>query len=511
MKRNFASILTSAVITASLLAFPAVSASAEGEVYGTMRIPYVEFFKAEFDGATNAETEVDAVSSATTGKWKMNQTGAVGEDGKWAAGGLAAGTYFEEGENGSGKILGVVYPVKVSPDDVAFLTEHYGFTQLTAAPTAYKEITVSDGKISAGKLMDTDGVQNIGGDVKVQTQTNYGDYQLEIANYPQDADVYGALVKTSDGKIYAMRALENLWRPKGEIAWSVGYVTETHGNNIDNPDYYATNGATVKEVTFITLDGYRTVETDSYLPVLFTKEVKVENGAAGNGSVTFDNSGFPTDFQQSGAVADGFTVDGNTVTYTCAQPGSYKLIISDTAGKYGEVRGNFILSSADIPVKYQDGKLVPADGFSDADAANYLKNITAVTVGDKTYKIGKRGATVIDSSTGAVLFDAKAQDTPVFDGSGSYTITVTATGYTNDYTFTTAQESSNSEPSSSSAASSSSQSTSSSSSRSSSASSSQTSSTASPKTGEGSVLPIAAASAVIAGIGAAVLCYKKKQ
>lgn len=272
MQKNITCIMTSAVMTAAMLAVPAVSASAADEVYGTMRIPYAEFFKAEFEGAANADTEVDAVSSATTGKWKMNQTGAVGDDGKWAAGGLAAGTYSEEGENGSGKILGVVYPVKVSADDVAFLTEKYSFTKLDSEPAAYKEITVTDGAIAAGKLVDTDGVRNIGGEVQVQTQTKYGDYQLEVANYPQDADVYGALVKTSDGKVYAMRALENLWRPKGEIAWSVGYVTETHGNNIDNPDYYDTNGATVKEVTFLTLDGYRTVETDSYLPVLFTKD-----------------------------------------------------------------------------------------------------------------------------------------------------------------------------------------------------------------------------------------------
>ena len=513
MKKRITGILTSSAMTAAVMAASGVVASAEGEVYGTLQIPYATFFQAEFEGAGNAAAEVDAVSSATTGKWKMNQTGAIGEDGKWTPGGLAAGTYCEEGENGGGKILGVVYPVKVAQEDVAFLTEHYQFTPLDAQPAAYKEITVTDGKITAGKLVDTDGAQNISGEVKVQTQTNYGDYQLDVANYPQDADVYGAIVKTADGNMYGMRALENLWRPKGEIAWSVGYVTQTHGNNIDNPDYHPTNGATVTEVTFITLDGYRTVETNQYLPVLFTAGVSVENGKSGDGSVTFDNSIFPADFQQSGAVADGFTVSGNMVSYTGAQPGSYTLTVSDTSGKYGDVRGNFKLETADIPVKYQDGKLVAADGFTDADAANYLKNITTVKVGEKSYNTGRRGTTVIDGSTGEVLFDAKAQDTPVFDGSGNYTVTVTATGYTSDYTFTTVQESDSSASSSESSGGSSSSSSSKSLSRSSNggtSSSAQNGNVGSPKTAEGSVLPIAAATAACAGIAAVVLCLKKK-
>ena len=71
-----------AALTAA--AFPVTAASAK-KIYGTMNIPYADFYAAEIDSAY----EVDAVSSATRArdenskaKWQMNQEG-----------GLVAGTY----------------------------------------------------------------------------------------------------------------------------------------------------------------------------------------------------------------------------------------------------------------------------------------------------------------------------------------------------------------------------------------------------------------------------------
>ena len=438
MMKKLTTVLTAAAMTAAAVSAVPFTASAADTVYGTMQIPYADFFKAEFADAANADVEVDAVSSATANKWSGNAVGSVDADGNWQQGGLAAGTYCEANEAGGGTILGVVYPVAISADDQAFLTENYGFTPLETAPTAYKEVTVTDGVVSFGKLVDTDGAQNVGGNVTLQTQTNYGDYQITVENYPQDADTYAAIVKTSDGNYYAMRALENIWR-RGEYAWSVGYVTQTHGNNIDNADYYGTNGATITEIDIITLDGYRVVDGLSlYLPVIFTNGVTVESGAAGTGSVTYDTSAFPADFQQSASVADGFSAANGTISYEGAQPGSYQLTVNDASGKYADVRGSFTLSTADIPVQYADGKLVPADGFTEADAANFLKNITSVKVGETAYRTGRRGTTVIDPTSGEVLFDAKSGDTAVFDGSGTYSLSVTATGYSTTYDFTIA-------------------------------------------------------------------------
>ena len=157
MKKNL--IMSLAACAAVASAAVPFSASAADTVYGTMNIPYADFYAAEFEGSTNS-FEVDAVSSSTPNKWSANTTGSV-VDGEWKAGGLSAGTF----NDGNGTILGVTYPVAVSSDDVAFLTENYGFTALSEAPAAYKEVSVADGKISVSKLVDNDGAVEVGGGI----------------------------------------------------------------------------------------------------------------------------------------------------------------------------------------------------------------------------------------------------------------------------------------------------------------------------------------------------------
>jgi hypothetical protein len=427
MKKR-ASILTAAVLTAAL-AVPFSTSAEETLIYGTMNIPYADFYAAELQ---NNDVPVDAVSSATTSKWKANQTGSLDAEGKWTAGGLAAGTY----NDGEGAILGVTYPVAVSQADLEKIPESYAFTQLSEAPKAYKPVTVQDGVISFGKIEDTDGTDTIESDVTLSVTAWMGDYELTVANSPQDCDLYGVIVTTSDGKQYGLRSLENIWR-RGEIAWTTGVkLKESHGNTL-NPNHYADmQGKTVSEITYLTLDGYKTVGgLNIYLPLKTVESLTVESGKSGNGSVTFDNSVLPAAYVQSGKVAEGFTVDGGTITYENAAPGSYTLTMSDNSGMYADVTGTFTLTTVDVPVQFADGKLTAADGFADADAANFIKNINAVQIDENTYKTGHHGVTIIDSATGAVKWDAVANKEPVFTAGETYTLTVSATGYENTFTF----------------------------------------------------------------------------
>ena len=251
-------LISAAAILAVAVAMPFSASAADDVVYGTMNIPYTDFYAAEMGESAG---EVDAVTSATKKKVLMN-----GEDQ------MFAGTY----NNGTDTMLGVVYPVAITQAELDALGENnYGFTKLDAAPEAYKNVTVKDGKASFSAVQDAaPETLNLG--VKLSTETGYGDYLIDLTDQPEgfDTKYSGALLKTADGKAYAFRHLENIWR--GEIAWSSGIKTqEVHGNQLKYEMYTGLMGSTVKEIVLITKKGYITVNTDTYIPVKFAGTLTV--------------------------------------------------------------------------------------------------------------------------------------------------------------------------------------------------------------------------------------------
>ena len=132
-----------AAICLSSVPFSASAAETGDYVYGTMNIPYADFYKGEFKNSPNAY-DVDAVSSATSGKWKMN------EEGK-----LVEGTFNEANAEGEGgKILGVTYPVAVKKDDLSAVSGKMNFTETSDVPAAYKVVSVDNGAISFSEVKD---------------------------------------------------------------------------------------------------------------------------------------------------------------------------------------------------------------------------------------------------------------------------------------------------------------------------------------------------------------------
>ena len=363
------SIISAAVCTITLTAVPFSVSAAEEKVYGTMNIPYADFYKAEIEDAY----EVDAVSSATTkGKWGMNGKGEIVE-----------GTY----NDGNGTIFGVNFPVEVSAADVDTLKEKYGFTALDSKPAAYKEVTVSDGALSVSKLVDTNGEQIVDGSATVSTNSYYGDYQIKVTGYPENTVLYGVIINTKENDHYAMRHLENIWR-NGSYAWSAGIKTvEYHGNHVSYEDYASSMGKTVTSVTFITLDGYTTVNVgEQYLPIRFAGEVKADDALAGTGKTALSITGFPEDYKKVITADEGLSVSETEISYTDAKPGKYNVNVADENGKYAPMPAQFILSTNDIPVKFADGRLTAADGFTDDDKANFMKNLATVDVNDTSYR-----------------------------------------------------------------------------------------------------------------------------
>lgn len=412
------SIISAAVCTLSLTAVP-LSASADSEkVYGTMSIPYAEFYKAEIEDAYT----VDAVSSATTkGKWGMNGKGEIVE-----------GTY----NDGNGTILGVNFPVEVSSDDVDALKEKYGFVPLDSKPAAYKEVSLSGDTLNVSKLVDTNGEQTVDGSATVSTNSYYGDYQIKVTGYPENTVLYGVIINTKEDDHYAMRHLENIWR-SGSYAWSAGIKTvEYHGNHVKYENYESSKGKTVTSVTFITLDGYTTVNVgEQYLPIRFAGEAKAEDASAGTGSTPLSLAGFPDDYKKVITADEGLTATETEVSYTDAKPGKYTVNVTDENGKYAPMTAQFLLTTDDIPVKFADGKLTKADGFTDDDAANFLKNLATVEINDTSYRATGSKAIKLFNEDGSINFDTTVSDAKVFDSNGTYTVVLNSTGYNAPYRF----------------------------------------------------------------------------
>ena len=119
-------------------------------------------------------------------------------------------------------------------------------------------------------------------------------------------------------------------------------------------------------------------------------------------------------------------------------PGSYTITVSDKSGVYAPISTSVILTTDAMPAAYdaEKGAVVAAKGASADDLAAYLKNVSKVTVNDTAYNAtGKHGVKIIDPTTGEIQADAETRDGAVFAKSGTYKLTVEATGYTTPLTF----------------------------------------------------------------------------
>lgn len=405
--------------------------------YVTMNVPYDDFYKAE--GVT-AVDGVDAVTSATMKKSRMNtETG------------LTAGTYYKTADDEkSDSIRGVVCTVRVAKSDLAklnaSLTEHddYYYTTLNSVPENYKELTINkDGSYSFGKTtaaVDTETLKDT--TVTFKTSSKYGDYQMKFSTNVLEkiGRAYGATVTTTDGTSYAMRSLENVWNGKNlELAWSVGFTTTAHGNPLVSDDYVSMMGKTIKSVAFYTVDGkIYSLDCEQYVPVKFaTDNFKVENALTDSGSTSVEMKDFPKDYQAEYKVTDakgneleGASVKDGKISWTgTAAAGNYTLTVSDKSGKYASFTTTFELQTDAVVATYdaENGKLVKTKDATDEQFANYLSNITSVTVGDTNYKATGKGAVKIINSKGFI--DLTTSPFTGMKAGDTYKISVKATGY----------------------------------------------------------------------------------
>ena len=429
-----------------------VKATVSTGVYVLMNIPYDKFYAAEGDD------DVDAVTSATKQKTRNS--------------GLTAGSYHVNSDGTD--ITGVVYPVKVSDisalekykkitdeskvditvsgkggeqtktyegKDALFESASYSYYILSEAPSYYKEATVNeDGTLSFGKVegAEVQKLSNVTADFR--TSSKYGDYQMNLSGLPDDiTTVYGVVVGTKEGSNYGMRHLENIWRIS-ELAWSTGFVTTAHGNQLQYKDYVPMMGQTINKITYYTNAGIYEIPVDIKVPVKFNGSVEVKDGKASEGSVSATVEGLPKDYAAEYSV-DGLSdvkFENGKLTFAAKQArgGRYTLNVSDKSEKYASLTAGFVLSSEVTPIAYDSDKeaLVAADGYTADDVNVYVKNIKSVSVDGKDYNATGRGSVTIINADGTINTAAKpfadAKDGQKFE------IKVISEGYDNNYEFT---------------------------------------------------------------------------
>lgn len=415
--------------------------------YVLMNIPYDQFYAAD----VNNSVKVDAFTSATKNKVRTA--------------GLAGGSYHVD--NTGNEITGVTFPVKVGEGvdlskykkitdessvditvtnrgqtstatytgkDALFESASYSYYTLRETPKYYKEVTLNaDGSLSFGKTQGT--AQKVSGVTpELTTQTSYGDYQLKLDGlentiFQSGTQVYGVIISTKEGNDYGMRHLENIWRVT-ELAWCTGFTSAVHNCPTSSAHYVNMMGQHINKVTYYTSQGIYEIPVDNlYVPKKAGQTVKVADAKVSAGEAEITVSNLPTDFSPEYKIDRlDFSVENGKIVFKNAKKGKYTLTVSDKNNNYAEMTTTFILSADSAPASYNNDNENPAitknADASDEEFADYIKNITSVSVNGKSYAASGRGAVKVINEDGSLKTDA----TPFAEGD-TFEIAVTSTGY----------------------------------------------------------------------------------
>ncbi len=277
--------------------------------YVLMNIPYNAFYAAE-KGDNDTAAQVDAVSSATKSKPLSS---------------LAANSYHNNSDGSD--ISGIIYPVYV-PDlsalhgykqvkdsdtltitvtlrgkettttykgkDTLFGAPDYSYYALSAEPTSYKALTVSNGTFSFGKATAIATAAS-GASVTLTTNGRHAYYAMKVAGLAEDiaSNVSAVTLHTTDGNVYGLRHVVGIWRG-AELGFGVD--SGLQGKTIDTITYYLNDGT------------IQTIGTNLKIPKStknVTATVKSALNTAREAVVTVEN--LPEDFDAQYAVASGST------------------------------------------------------------------------------------------------------------------------------------------------------------------------------------------------------------
>lgn len=444
--------------------------------YVLMNIPYADFYAAESNNAgtdiVTSATLQKTRSSLASGSYHVNSDGTDISGATFAVkvgeGDIDWSKFTRVTDNSSvtitTSIKGKESTTTYTGKDALFESANYSYYVLPAGevPTNYKELTAdSEGNLNFGAVEGKKATELANVTANFKTSSKYGDYEIDFKNLREqmvDADgnqatVYGAVVNAADAdgttEGYGMRTVENIWKGK-EIAWSCGLVNESHGSPLSSRHYKSMMGKTIKSVTFYTSTGTYTVAMNQYVPVkdadaaIKAKDASLDGAnATVNADVTLPE-GFDAAYQIDGQDVEPLASNARSsvsVTFDASalKPGSHTLTAIDKSGKFADISTGFTATSSKLVASFDAAnlKLIAANDATDEDLANYLANISKVTVNGTEYSAQGRGAVKIFNADGSLNLAATNQDKSlVFNANGDYQIEVEATGYTTNLRFT---------------------------------------------------------------------------
>ena len=462
-----------------------IKASAQGTeqtsyVYGTVNLPYADYYYGELkdveESATleldtedkaadlRAEGYLDAVSSATTSKWKMY-----------------APTYYEEHENndGGGCIYGIAdCPIAVPKelyDSAKALVEDetddkeqcknsllniiasMTVNEDQAEPVEYKILngdgTLTKMKDSADVINVDTTAENSSAEVIISNRTTYGHYEIDITdeNLPEREDMEGVIIEATDndGTVtkHALLHSDNLWFQTGHIAFAVEDNFVVHSANTLKYKHFADiQGKTITKVTYIVRGGADVEYTTNLLCKYLLTDgygYSAENAIYAENATIQMTKNIPNDSSYSlvsvifnnKELEEGtdYTYDQDTDTLTIKKTdntgiGTYTLTYSDSKYENISINVQYTSDMSADDIKIENNKLIISG--SNVDIAAYVDAIDSITVNGSKL----RSTAGVINSDGSVNFEAEinfhGNKTVVFPDYGTeYEISITASGY----------------------------------------------------------------------------------
>lgn len=321
------------------LAFSVGAACASDYVYVTTNMTWAEFYAGEL-GASSSDLAVsyDAVSTATQrfATCFNGFTSAVSGD----------GTVFDGVKNVQVRMTNEVY---------SGLTDKSRFsTPINGSFDEYKEMDAGGnfGKMVTESVDANAKIPSLTVSVSGGKSTGHGNYRITISGLSYDVlganlgtsndNFLGAKLETTDGTVYGLKPLHNLWI-RGNMAEQIGFCvedfTERNGTHLSYAHTATLPGKTISTITYM-LKNQPDIVIACSLPVklwsngAITVSGDVKSGA--NSAVHFTSSDIPNGASYafaSVAKVEGrtstpltsadYTYSNGVLTFTKAQAGSY--------------------------------------------------------------------------------------------------------------------------------------------------------------------------------------------